>query len=197
MRCDIVNHVKWFHFPFCKLKMRLCNVSSPEVSFDVAFMVERNEALVIIKAPVGKMRRNDDGLIEEPALEAQFVALPNDRVAQFLFLSFSAPFSPRLPGHHSAMVGFLTACRTRIQKRGLWFRIRFFTKSDRSPHAAAHALAFILSGQVAPPLVYAVSLSHNTLPTVNLGHRHHDTPYGREKPYTRIIRCFACLCVGE
>ena len=65
-------------------------VAGGEVDFGGAFVVEGLFGGVVVKAPVGQRRGDDDRLVEETALEAKFCAAVKDALAQVCFC-LSAP----------------------------------------------------------------------------------------------------------
>ena len=67
MACNVIDDLDGAHAPVTELDMGLGIGASGEVDLGGAFVVEGLFGGVIIKAPVGQRRGDDDRLIEETA----------------------------------------------------------------------------------------------------------------------------------
>lgn len=70
MICYVIDDLDGSHMPVPELNMGLGIVAGGEVDLGGAFVVEGLFWGVVVEAPVGERRGDDDRLVEETALEA-------------------------------------------------------------------------------------------------------------------------------
>ena len=118
------------HAAVPELDMGLGVVAGDEVDFGGAFVVQGLLGGVVVKAPVGERRGDDDRLVEEAALEAIFCAAVKDALAQICFCLSAPKLCGGFSGQDTLHLGFFGAGGTEADEGFADLRIWLGWKGD-------------------------------------------------------------------